>query len=508
MANKQRNFKRMIALALALCSLALCACQNGIGDNGDGTNDSYVNNNTDTSDSGELFKKIYDDRPQSMDFNEEEIRMVIREESRYSSEFIAEDMKGSVVSNAVYVRNTEVKERLNVTMDISTINNGHGPWDAINISITSGACDYDVAIGSAAQATKFALNGSYRNLRNLKNINLQKEYWSQGMVENMTLADATYFATGSISTYFYDSAFVVYFNRELCDAWDISPDSLYECVMDEKWTLEKMISLTKDIHGDTNGDGIANKGDVFGFGLQVTSATDGFFSSCDISCTQVKNDGNLKYSIDTDKLGNVVKALNDFLWNNNGVVALAEDKKFETEDIYLFENQFANDQLLFVTDWLYSTSTDTMRSMESDFGVLPYPKYSEEQERYYTYAHDRMSVVGVPITVNENRLDMVGAFIEAMASGGQNTVMPKYYEKALTGQYIRDRQSVETMDIIVRNISNDRIWFLYYKAVTPLLREQVWYNKSDYVSTYQSNYSSVDLYLGSMHSAYEKYANQ
>lgn len=501
-----RYASRILCLLLALCVLPLCSCKN----DSQGKDTSVGKNTVDTeiTDSEDLFPKIYDDLPENMDYEGELIKLVIREDQRFSYEFIANDLSGGIVSNAVFKRNSEVKERLGVEMDFSTINNIHGPWDAINISITSGACEFDIAIGSAAQATKFALNGTYRNLRNIENINLEKEYWSKGLIENMTLAGATYFATGSISTYFYDSAFVVYFNRDLCEDWGITPNSLYDTVMRGEWTLEEMIRLSKDIHGDTNGDGIANDGDVFGFGLQVSSATDGFYSSCDIPCTEIQKDGNLKFSIDIDKLGNVVTMLNDFLWNNNGVVALCEDAKFVESDIFLLENQFANDELLFITDWLYSTSTDTMRGMKSDYGVLPYPKYSASQQSYYTYAHDQLSVVGIPVTVSKDRLDMLGAFIEAMASGGQNTVMPTYYEKALTGQYIRDYQSVKTMDMIIRNISNDRIWFLYYKAVTPLLRNQVWHNTNDYASQYTSNYSGVDLYLSNMRDAYARYADQ
>ena len=327
------------------------------------------------------------------------------------------------------------------------------------------------------------------------------------MIENMTLADATYFATGSISTYLYDSAFVIYMNKKLASEWGINPDDVYKTVLDGEWTLDNMVMLTKDIYRDMNGNGVDGQ-DLFGFGLQVTSATDGFYSSCDIPCTTVSSDGNVSYSIGLEKLDNVCTKLKDFLWTYDGVAALAEGTGYVTNDIYLFKNQFANDQLVFVTDWLYSTSTETMRGMESDFGVLPYPKYDVYQDQYYTYAHDKLTVFGVPVTVPEDRLEMVGAFLEAMASGGQNTVMPAYYEKTLTARNIRDPQSVQTMHLIVGNIANDRIWFLYRQGATSLLRDQIWKNRNDLSSTYNSTFNTINSYFTTMRDAYAEYADQ
>ncbi len=503
-------FRQLTAVLLTICTLLLCVSCAHSGDGENQETQSQTKAPTESSDPDSLFHTVKDDLPDTMDFGGETIRMILRSEERYCSEFMAEEAATNVVNDAIYSRNLGVEDRLNVTIELNNTNagaqiNGHGPWANISNSILSGVCIYDVAVGSAAPATNYALQGEYRNLRNVPNLNLDKEYWAQGMLENMTLAGATYFATGSISTYFYDSAYVVYFNRNLCNNWGIVPDSIYETVMNGEWTLEHMINLTKDIYSDTNGNGPDNE-DVYGFGLQVTSATDGFYSSCDIAMTEILNDGNIQFAVDLDKLESVVTALSDFLWSSSGTVALCENENYEAADIYLLDQQFANDRLLFVTDWLYSTSTSTMKDMQSDYGVLPYPKFDAGQPSYQTYIHDKMSIVGIPITVSDARMEMVGAFVEAMASGGQNTVMPAYYEKALTGRYIRDPESVQTMDIIIRNVTNDRIWFLYNSVGADLLREQIWYKKNDLVSTYRTLYEETNTYLGTMYEAYEKYS--
>ena len=498
--------KRLIAWILFACTLLLCACTKGQNEE-QTTSDTKENVVGEYGDS--LFIKIKDDLPDNMDFGGEKITMVLRgTDPRFYSEFVVDATDVNVVSSAVFERNTIVEDRLNIVIDFYTGNIGpHGPWAEIQNSILAGACNYDVAAGSSVTATSHALQGTYRNLRNIDNIDLSKEYWSQGLIENMTLSEATYFATGSISTYFYDSAFVIYMNKDLATNWGINPDEVYKTVLDGDWTLDNMILLTKDIYSDLNGNGV-DGADLYGFGLQVTSATDGFYSSCEIPCTTILDDGNIEYAMDLERVDDVCTKLKDFLWTYDGVAALAEGTGYVTDEIYLFTNQFANNQLVFVTDWLYSTSTDTMRNMKSNFGVLPYPKYDTYQTQYYTYAHDKLTVLGIPLTVPDAKLEMVGAFLEAMASGGQNTVMPAYYEKALTSRNIRDPESVKTMNLIVSNIVNDRIWFLYRQGATSLLRDQVWKKRDDLISTYRSTYDEINSYFVTMKDAYAKYADQ
>ena len=498
-----KNLTRLLAIGLVLCSLLLCACQKGNETEvttEDGANTGEANYNANA-----MFQKIYDNHPAKMDFGGELINVAVRNETRYNYEFIVEGgaSNSGIVSRAIYERNLAAEDRMNVMVQYNPIGGGHGPWEDIENSILGGVSLYDVAIGSAAPSNAQAIKGTYKNLRNIDSLDMSKEYWAQDMLESMTYADATYFATGSISTYFYDSAYVIYFNKNLCSTWGIDPNTVYETVLEGGWTLEHMINLTKDIYADSNGNGQVDDGDTFGFGLQVTSAVDGFTSACGITMTEMNND-RVSYVVDINRAVSVVEKLSDFLWGNDGTIAYVENKVYVEPERYLFDRQFVNDQVLFVTDWLYSTSS-TLRDMKSDFGVLPYPKYAETEE-YATYVHDKFSVVGIPNSVDSGRTTMIGTLLEVMASGGQNTVMPAYYERALTSAYIRDPQSVETMAIIVENMSNDRIWFLDTGNASRIIRPPVRYNTDDVVSTYRSIYDLVNQNIANTYENYDKYS--
>ena len=495
--------KRMIALLTVICMMAVMfvACSDPSDKTPEATKGGTGNNNPSES-SNSLFKPIKDSLPE-LNFDGEVINVVLRSDERYSGEFMVDENDTNAVSSAIFKRNTMVQERFDVDIEFYPIGNGHGPWSDIENSIFTGTCKYDIVVGSSSPASAQFQKGLYRNLRNIDYIDFSKEYWSQGIIDNQTIAGATYGITGSISTYFYDSAFVIYFNRDLCIANDIDPDEVYGLVMDGKWTLEEMMTMTKDIWID-DGDGTPDEGDVFGFGLQVTSATDGFTSSCLVDYINESETG-IEIAMDLAKVSDIVDKLNSFLWDNEGVCGLVEGAGYVANDLYLFDKQFASDKLLFVTDWLYSTSTVTMRDMTSDFGVLPYPKYTVDQE-YSTYVHDKYSLFSIPVSVSNDRVDMVGAVLEAMASEGHNTVMPAYYEKALTSRYIRDPESVQTMDIIVRNIFIDKLWSLDNRIPRYTLRYPVWNHTTDVASSYREYYDLSKSTLSDIFTLYAKYA--
>lgn len=501
--------KKIFALLLVVCMLfAIVACDQGkqnentTTDNGEqATKD--PEEVADDEDPDALFQTIRDDLPE-LNFNNAEINVVVRSEDRYYSEFMSEEGDSNVVSQAIFDRNLTVEERLGVIIGYHPVGNGHGPWTDIETSITTGTCEYDLLAGSSIQGSKQFVKGLYKNLRDVDYLDLSKEYWSQGILDNQTIAGVTFGATGSISTYFYDSAFVIYFNRNLAESWGISPDSIYEMVLNGEWTLDKMMELTKNVYED-DGNGIEDENDVYGFGVQVTSATDGFTASCNINFVTEDEDG-MKIAMDIGRVSDVVTKVNSFIWDNPGVCALAENKNYVTSEIFLLDQQFANDKLMFVTDWLYSTSTMTMRDMKSDFGVLPYPKYDVNQE-YATYVHDKYTLLAIPASVSEERTDMVGAVMEALASEGHNEVMPAYYEKALTSRYIRDPESVKTMDIIVRNITLDKAWTLATDIPRFCVRQPIWDKSNDVVSAYREYYTNAQQKVDDLYAYFKEIAN-
>jgi hypothetical protein len=88
-----------------------------------------------------------------------------------------------------------------------------------------------------------------------------------------------------------------------------------------------------------------------------------------------------------------------------------------------------------------------LRDMETDFGIIPAPKFDEQQDGYYP-AVDMwcMSSVGIPVTVS-NR-ERTGIILEALAAESQYTLLPAYYDISLKTKFARDDESQEMLDLI------------------------------------------------------------
>jgi len=91
-----------------------------------------------------------------------------------------------------------------------------------------------------------------------------------------------------------------------------------------------------------------------------------------------------------------------------------------------------------------------MREMDSDFGILPTPKYDEHQQNYYSFVHPwAANACGVLITAKNPERSAV--ILEEMAYQSMISVTPVYYELSIKTKFARDEESAEMLDLIFRN---------------------------------------------------------
>jgi hypothetical protein len=92
------------------------------------------------------------------------------------------------------------------------------------------------------------------------------------------------------------------------------------------------------------------------------------------------------------------------------------------------------------------------RSMETDFGIIPPPKFDEQQENYYSSITTQSATAFIiPITITDDDIGTVGAIIDQLASKSRQTLLPAYYTTNIQIQLLRDEDSGEMMDLIFAN---------------------------------------------------------
>lgn len=407
---------------------------------------------------------VKDNLPEDLKFAGETISIISRGRSWCKDEVSVENLNGDVINDAIYNRNAAVQDRLGIEIVnyLTSGNDNYEITEEIRKQVQAGTDEYNLFANSVYATIMYTADNLFQDMTDLQYLDLEQPYWSQGFNEAASIGDAQYFATGAICLSLYRFIFVTFFNKNIFDENQIP--YLYDVVNDGKWTLDYQRQISQNIYTDLNGDGKKDAGDRYGF---VTNhdqiGVDAYWSSCQLDILGKDEDNFLKYAVNVERLSAAIDKINLLIWENDGFYGVPKGGSDTEQDTIC--TMFAQDQAAMTTLRLIHVESEDMRNMTSLYGIVPVPKLDETQENYYSYAHDTMTAYGIPLTVIGDELEMVGAFLEAMASESYRTVTPAYYELALKTKYVSDEQSVKMLDDIVNNFYVDA-GVLYTKQIS------------------------------------------
>ena len=434
METKQKS-RLAILLAALLASSALASC----GDSGTPavTTSAPDNTKTDTTtvtETGPVYKKP------DKDFSGQNLNILIWTDSR----FPVEEETGDVINDAVFERNLTVQDTLGVTFtyDIRPgLVSDYPEWlNVLNASILAGDDSYQLAGGYGYRLAKDSLGGNFHNLKTNPYIDFTNPWWPSNIIEAADLGGQMTLCFGNIDPTYYDVTYAMYFNKKLAE--DLNTGDIYGLVNDGKWTLDKMAELSETAAADLNGDTVMDKNDRFGISSDMWMCVDGYIQSCDIKITERDSDGMPKLLGLTERYADAQVKIRALLNNKNiAFFGSSPDAK----------ELFQNSQSLFLANNI--EAAHILRSMKDDFGIIPYPKFNEAQEKYITYnAIGDSTAFVIPITADE---ELSGAVLEALAYYGWKNLLPAYYDRALKGKAARDTDSEAMLDMIFANIEFD-----------------------------------------------------
>jgi len=382
-----------------------------------------------------------DNLPDTLDFGGETLNILIRSDEHFLTEMLVEEAQGDIVDDAVYQRNLMVTERLNCEFSYNIRDaiwldgSAHGTNDYIYKSVIADDREFDLICGYGSLMAYLVLEDCFYDFLDVPHLDLNQPWWPTDYVNQMTINGEMHLLTGDALLSSVSHMYAVFFNKRI--ARDFACDDFYASVLDGTWTLDKMIETVSDIYSDVNGDGVADTGDIYGMCNQTL---DPFATgSAESICIFDKN-GYPVLNIMNEKITNVYDKLYDLTWNNAGTYPLTN----HGEDNGEYLPQFAKDQLLFAVGPLQNVYT--YRSMDTDYGILPIPKYDEAQKSYYTIGADHATLFAIPN--NCDKVELIGATLEALSAESYRSVIPTYYEVALKVKYNRDDETCQMLDIL------------------------------------------------------------
>lgn len=452
--NKTKNKIRYAALFL-ICALmfALVSCAAGSDKNVQRTGGGNASKSE--ADEVESVKIERPNIPEGTNYGGAEFRALVPDAAvtRIGDEIYAEEESGDVLNDAVYTRNRLVEDMLNIK--ITTVM-GQGHWLAdlpkqVRNVVQAGDDVYDIMDG--VYQPPLAFEGLLINLYKVPNMDLSKPWWDQRMIEDLSYRKSQlYYIIGDIGYFGMSGVMCTLFNKQLFS--DNGFDFPYDKVREGAWTLDEYSKLIRAAALDLNGDGKMDETDQWGsYGNSGTVLWS--MLGCGENVVALDQDGVPFINSLSDRHVQVVTALGT-LTSDKNVFLLAENIKSSSDPYDLLGIATKNGHFLFFSSTL--AQIQGQRALEYDFGVIPYPKFDENQPEYRSPATSYSSgASSISIPVTNSNTERTGMILEALSGYSTDIIIPALIDVALKSKYTRDEDSAEMVEIILRTKFFDRL---------------------------------------------------
>lgn len=491
--------KRIICFILAVCILVpLISCA----ETGSTTTAGVT--------SAAPMRTVGDDGLPELNFSGETV--VFLTEGERLSDFKRETITNDVLNDALYNMNSTVESRLKIKLTYATSDDAAG---TARDSVLTGLDEYQIVGGHGTGMTQAAIEvngGVFLNILGgkLKYIDTDREWWSSYMVENTTVYGVCPVITGALSLDFTKDIITTFFNKNMLEENGFT-ENMYELVKSGGWTIGKQLDMIKGFYSDLTGDG-KTMDDRYGLLFDSSPITDAFWSAFDLSLLSRTEDGGVELVSDHTKFADALLLIHSMAFENRDIIwndALQYPECVGSSYVYdeTLSSMFAERQGLFAMLKLRDCELEVMRNMKDDYGIIPLPKWDENQSEYYTYVADRYTVFAVPKTVKNT--DATSAALEAMAIEAYKFVAPAYFDKVLRGRYTRDKESSEMIEYIADHIKLDMAW-IHTFALEKLSLDSLRYNLIDnqgssFSSFWRGNKSRYNKAIRDFNEAYANY---
>ena len=358
-------------------------------------------------------------------------------------EVMSEKENGEPINDAIYRRNSVVKEKYHI--EFAMVANANEKT-MLQKSVLAGDDIYDAVIMLNDNISAIVPANLLTEVSKLPYIDLGKPWWDEA-VTSMSVAGKNYLLGGDILILDNEATSAILFNKDMMG--ELGMDLPYGIVKEGKWTFDRLRELMKGASADLNGDGqmTANE-DRWGF-VTFNDTLHALLVGGGGTLAQ-KDNSDIPYMTLADSKNAAIsdKAM-DIMYNKADVVNIQTAlKDFGPNWIYGYEayhGAFEQDRALFI--WVRMRVVEKFRGMESNFGILPMPKYDDSQKQYHSAVNPWSGVLlGVPKGAGD--LSRTGIILEALAAESRYTVQPAYYEIVLQRKFARDEESGEILDII------------------------------------------------------------
>ncbi len=482
MSKKIRIYSLILAGLLALPTFAACANeQPSVGESSETVADTVTDTaisteiSTETLPETDPVQDALDALENKVDWGGKDFGMLYANDiGGYTEEVEAEKTKGTVINDAVFQRNILFEETGKLNFVLIPVANGM-ITTKLNAEVQSGTGDFHLVTQTTSGTASLATAGLLYDYLSLDIDYDDKLWWDQGTLD-FALAGKVFFMNGPFNIVDDDVTFIMMFNKQLREDYHVP--NLYDTVKKNEWTLDYFNSIISTLSKE-NGDGRWDEQDTYGFAGTVAIGQS-FFYGADLQ--YIKNNRNME-APELMLTGSKMERALD-------VLAMSRKITQENHSSYIgADATLANATTIFVEgrSLFYSEAASYLRAlnsgMKTEYGVLPIPKFTTDQEHYTTWSHSIGSTLSIPTSIGKQDLEQFANVLELYAVLSQQYVRPAYYDNMLTVRNVRDAESAEMMDLIFDHRVCDMAMYF-----TELGFESIFWQSAAYADTFSSSY--------------------
>ena len=358
--------------------------------------------------------------------------------------FYAEETNSAAINKVFADRDDFLRSKYNAKVEVIEVDENKVASE-LKAAITSGISYGDLLALSGKTTVSLYTAGLLTDMNTLPDFTVETPLFDEKYAKSLA-TNSTLYLLADPTAMFYEDAYVYFYNRDLVTSAD--PESL---VLQGKWTWDAFNEIARasapkvydKVTADLNND-------IFAFGAYHLEGTYPLvmWSGCGnkLMDNTYKNSVGLSMEVD-----NITAIASDLMnsYNSRG--------KFPSSGNPA-SNAFQNGRLAFFCnklDYFYTLRDGTDKG--SNFGILPIPKYNEQQNGYNCLVGSDARVFSVPKTVNDDSeadKRFVSAVISAICASGNSTI-PKAFVNHHVGFYLNTNNETLMLQTIVDSATVD-----------------------------------------------------
>lgn len=354
----------------------------------------------------------------------------------------AEEETGDAVNDAVFLRNLSLNEQYNFNVEFIAAGNQEYAATEAKQTVQAGDDAYQVLMDGGNRYVEFIQAGLLYDLNTLKYQNFEQPWWYKYLNEGLSIKDKLYMTASSFMLKTKQELYGTVVNRTLAENNGVDISELYQTARNGKWTIDKFAELTKLGNDDLNGDGKRDHNDQWGLQMQAYCGYS-LAVGCGFRIAE-KDDADLPFiTVGTERNINLWDTLVNSMFSDKNSVLITQNIAGVASVWTAASDMWKAGQVLVTV----GNPAASWREVEFDPVLLPSPKYDEEQAEYYhTGSSWNTPLLSVPVTVQDP--EKVSFVLEAMSYSSYYDVLPTFYENYLQTKLLRDKESVEMLEII------------------------------------------------------------